>query len=87
MKDTIIRTLDDGLILRRATVADSERLIEAHSDLHRDPGVEEPDERVGAWVRDLMERPHPTFQPEDFTLVEETRSGRIVSSLCLISQT
>ena len=87
MKDTIIRTLDDGLILRRATMADGERLAEAHADLHRDPGVEEPDAAVAAWVRDLMERPHPTFEPGDFTLVEEERSGRIVSSVCLISQT
>ncbi len=87
MKDKIIRTLDDGLILRRASVADSERLVEAHAELHRDPGMEGPDERVGAWVRDLMERPHPTFEPGDFTLVEDTRTGRIVSSLCLISQT
>jgi GNAT superfamily N-acetyltransferase len=87
LKRDIIRTLHDGLILRRATVADSERLIEAHADLHRDPGMEEPDERVGAWVRDLVERPHPTFGPQDFTIVEEPRDGRIVSSLCLISQT
>jgi GNAT superfamily N-acetyltransferase len=87
LKDIILRTLHDGLILRRATMADGERLIEAHSDLHRDPGVEEPDERIGAWVRDLIEGPHPTFEPGDFTIVEEARSGRIVSSLCLISQT
>jgi GNAT superfamily N-acetyltransferase len=87
LKRDIIRTLHDGLILRRARPADGERLVEAHADLHRDPGMEEPDEGVGAWVRDLLERPHPTFEPEDFTLVEEPRDGRIVSSLCLISQT
>jgi hypothetical protein len=87
LKPEIIRTLDDGLILRRSTVADTEKLIEAHSELHRDPGMEEPDERIGAWVRDLMTRPHPTFEPGDFTIVEEAKSGRIVPSLCLISQT
>jgi hypothetical protein len=34
-----------------------------------------------------MTRPHPSFDPGDFTLVEDTRTGRIVSSLNLISQT
>jgi GNAT superfamily N-acetyltransferase len=87
VKERTIRTLDDGLILRRATVADCERLIEAHAELHRDPGREGPDEGIAAWVGDLMERPHPTFEPRDFTVVEEARTGRIVSSLCLISQT
>ncbi len=87
LKQQLPLTLDDGLILRRATEADAEQLIEAHSNLHRDAGVEEPDERVGAWVRDLMVRPHPTFDPGDFAVVEEPRNGHIVSSLCLISQT
>ena len=70
LKQQLPLTLDDGLILRRATEADAEQLIEAHSNLHRDAGVEEPDERVGAWVRDLMVRPHPTFDPGDFAVVE-----------------
>ncbi len=30
---------------------------------------------------------HPTFRPEDFTLVKETASGKIVSSMALLSQT
>jgi hypothetical protein len=42
---------------------------------------------VAAWVQDLMQCPHPTFSPGDFTIVEDTGSGKIVSSLCLISQT
>jgi hypothetical protein len=34
-----------------------------------------------------MERPHPTFDAGDFTVVTEPASGRIVSSMNLISQT
>ena len=34
-----------------------------------------------------MERPHPTFNVRDFTVVEDTTKGEIVSSLNLISQT
>jgi hypothetical protein len=82
----MIRELGDGLVLRRAKPADTERLVAFHSDIHRDAGEEEPNGWVGAWVRGLMERPHPTFRPGDFTLVEEAQTGKIVSSLCLISQ-
>jgi hypothetical protein len=87
MKQSITRDLGEGLLLRQATPADTERLVAFHAEVHRDPGSDGPEIYVGAWVRDLMERPHPTFQPSDFTLVEETATGEIVSSLCLISQT
>ncbi len=79
--------LGDGLIMRRATPADTEALAAFDALVHRDPGVEEPNRYVEAWVRDLMSGHHPTFRPEDFILVEDTRAGKIVSSLNLISQT
>jgi hypothetical protein len=87
VKQSIIRDLGDGLALRRATPADTEKLVAFNAEVHREPGREEPEIYVGAWVRDLMERPHPTFRPGDFTIVEDTASGEIVSCLCLISQT
>ncbi len=82
----LIRDLGGGLVLRRSTVEDTDRLVAFHGDLHRDPGVEEPEEYVAAWTRDLMKGDHPTFSPADFTIVEDVRTGAIVSSLCLISQ-
>ena len=42
---------------------------------------------VGPNVRDLMSGDHPTCKASDFTVVEDTQTGKIVSSLCLISQT
>ena len=87
MDQNDIRDLGNGLLLRRATVADTENLVAFHGDAHRDPGVEEPEEVVATWVQDLMRGDHPTFGAGDFTLVEDTRRGAIVSSLCLISQT
>jgi hypothetical protein len=87
MKQGIIRQLGDGLVLRRATADDTEALVTFHADVHREPDTEEPEEYVAAWVRDLMARPHPTFSPDDFTIVEDIHTGEIVSSLCLISQT
>jgi len=81
------RDLGDGLILRRATPADVDALADFNAQIHRDRGMEEPNPRVRAWVQDLMSGAHPTFRPEDFTLVEDTRTGAVVSSLNLISQT
>lgn len=86
-KESILQELGDGLVLRRSTRADAEALVAFNAAVHSDKGPEQPDERVGAWVRDLLEKPHPTFGAGDFTIVEDTRSGQIVSSLNLISQT
>ncbi len=83
----MIRDLGDGLILRHATRTDTEALVAFNAEVHRDQGATAPDAGIGAWTRDLMERPHPTFSVEDFTVVEDRRSGAIVSSLNLISQT
>ena len=87
MTQDIIRDLGDGLILRRSRVDDTQALVEFQGNIHRESGSEEPDSYVAAWVQDLMEGPHPTFDPGDFTLVQDTRTGAIVSALCLISQT
>ena len=86
MDPRFIRDLGGGLVLRRSTVEDTEQLVAFHGDLHRDIGAEEPEDYVAAWTRDLMTGDHPTFDPADFTIVEDVRTGTIVSSLCLISQ-
>jgi hypothetical protein len=87
MNQNVIRHLGDGLVLRRATAHDTEKLAAFHGDVHRDPGSTGPDEGVAAWTRDLMQGEHPTFRAGDFLAVEDTRTAAIVSSLCLISQT
>ncbi|MFH2103955.1 MAG: GNAT family N-acetyltransferase [Chloroflexota bacterium] len=83
----VLRKLDDGLILCRSIAQDAAALADFNAMLHSDQGPEKPDERVGAWTRDLLARPHPTFHPEDFTLVVAADCGKIVSSMNLISQT
>jgi hypothetical protein len=55
--------------------------------MHSDEGPDKPDRYIAAWVRDLVSRPHPTLLPADFTIVEETATRRIVSTLCSIPQT
>jgi len=81
------RDLGGGLTLRQATPADLEALADFNAQIHRDRGVEEPNERVRVLVQDLMSGTHPAVRPEDFAMVEDTRTGAIVSSLNLISQT
>jgi len=82
----ILRDLGDGLILQRATVADTEALAAFNAEVHFDRDTQDPDEGVAACTRDLMAGDHPTSVAGDFTVVEDTHSGAIVSSLCLISQ-
>jgi len=86
-RKAIIRELGDGLILRRSTQEDAEALATFNAAVHSEQGPDKPDERVAAWTRDLLTRPHPTFHPDDFTIVGDVHSGKIVSSMNLISQT
>lgn len=80
----IIRELGDGLVLRRATVTDADAVAAFNAFVFTAAG--ESGDTLGVWARDLLTRPHPTMKPGDFTIVEETQTGRIVSSLCLIPQ-
>jgi GNAT acetyltransferase-like protein len=83
--NTIIKDLSNGLVLRHATAADADKLADFNAHIHGHSNGE-PEDRVGAWTRDLLAKPHPTFKPGDFTIVEEQGTGRIVSSLNHISQ-
>lgn len=83
----LIRDLGDGLILRRSTSADAEPLADFNSRIHSDEGPDHPDKWIAAWTRDLLSGNHPTFGVDDFTIVEDTRTGAIVSAMNLISQT
>jgi hypothetical protein len=83
----ILRDLGDGLVLRRATLKDSQALVAFNSRIHSEEVDGKPNDYVGAWTRDLDEVPHPTFSVGDFTVVEDTRKGEIVSTMNLISQT
>jgi hypothetical protein len=84
----ILEELGEGLILRRSSPDDAEALAKFCGDIHADTGEgEDFAEHIAIWVRDLMTKPHPTFKPEDFTIVEDTNTGEIVSCLNLIDQT
>jgi len=82
----IITDLGDNLILRRSVPEDAEALGKFNGTMHVDPG-EDFVEHIDLWVKELLSGTHPTFHSDDFTIVEDTSTGEIVSSLCLIDQT
>ena len=82
----LIRDLGGGLILRRSSPADANALSDFCARVHSDRGYDNPDPYIAAWTRDLLTRPHPTFNPDDFTVVEEASTGRIVSTMNWLSQ-
>ncbi len=80
------RRLGDGLVLRWGRPGDVEAVAEFNGRIHS--ATSEPDVYVANWTRDLMSGKHPTTKPHDFLVViDENRSGKVVSSLNLISQT
>jgi hypothetical protein len=87
ISDELPINLGNGLVLRRSTPQDVKNLTDFNSRIQSDEGPDKPDERVGSWAYDLLTKPHPTFKPSDFTIVEETTTGKIVSSMNLIPQT
>ncbi|MGB8643823.1 MAG: GNAT family N-acetyltransferase [Anaerolineae bacterium] len=86
-KQTILRELGDGLVMRRTTSADAARLADFNMHIHLSDDTREPDPTIAGWTRDLLRGNHPTVHPDDFVIVEEPSSDRIVSATCLIDQT
>jgi len=78
--------LGEGLVLRRATAADSEAVAALNGEIHAD-SPQTFSAGMAAWTRDLMNGNHPTYRASDWTVVEDTRAGRIASTMCLLSQT
>ncbi len=81
------KNLGDGLVMRRATLEDRERVADFHANTLLDIGQKGPDEPMRRWMLDMMSGEHPTLRATDFIIVEDTTTGKVVSSMCLISQT
>lgn len=78
--------LGDNLVLRWATPADTEALVDFNGRTFSH--TDQPDEPIAFWTHDMMRGDHPTVNAGDFTVVvDEANNGKIVSSLNLISQT
>ncbi len=69
---TILRDLGDGLVMRRATPEDADALATFNRVIHSDN--EQDGQCLADWTRDLLTA-HPTFHPDDFTVIEEICHG------------
>lgn len=80
----IIKELGDGLILRRSRAEDAEALVAFNHKIHAEG--EWDGKGLDAWTRDLISGKQPNFGVDDFTIVEDTKDHKLVSSMNLISQ-
>lgn len=85
MTITLPIELDDGLLLRWGKPEDADALANFNVHVHSD-NPEELNHWIAHWTKDLMSGKHPTTSASDFTVVVDTTTGEIVSSLVLISQ-
>src|SRR6266550_5182984 len=83
----MLRELGDGLVMRRATEADAERLGQFNADVLRGQDAPDPAPWMDAWTRDLVGGRHPSFRADSALIVEDTRAKAIVSSMVLLSHT
>lgn len=85
MTEAIIRDLGEGLVIRHATPDDADALANFNKEIHSEDDHEA--QGLEDWTLDLISGESPTFDPGDFTIVEDTRTSEIISTCCLISQT
>lgn len=83
---TTARDLGDGLVLRWATAADRERLADFNAHAFRNEETDPPQAPVRAVILEMTSGRHPLVGAEDFVYVEDTATGAIVSSACLMRQ-
>ena len=81
------RDLGDGLVVRAATLTDTEALATFIADVIRNQDASEPQAPLGEWTRDLMTGAHPVTRAHDATIIEDTRTGTIASAMFLLAHT
>ncbi len=80
------RDLGDNLVLRWSTADDFDRIADLYAHVFRD-GLDKPlNEGLRRWTSEMMSGRHPLIGPGDFAVVENTETGKIAASTCLIAQ-
>ena len=79
--------IDDDLVLRAAATDDAEQVARLNELVHAEPPENKPAVGIAQWTRDLFAGVNRAVGPSDFTVVADTSTGKIVSSICLMSQT
>lgn len=83
---TAPRDLGEGLVLRWATPDDIARVAEFNAYAFRDTPDQDPLPWDRAMIRESMSGRNPLVAAGDYLLIEDTRTGAVVSSACLIRQ-
>src|SRR5271166_578218 len=85
--DTYSRELGDGLVLRWSTPEDVEQVASLYAHVYR-PSPEAPlNWHVPIWTHNMFSGRHCHIGPRDFAVVEDTTTGTIVASTCLLGYT
>ena len=83
-EDTYRRELSDGLTLRWSTPEDVEPVASLYAHVYRSSPDAPLNWHVPLWTRDMFSGRHPHIGPHDFAVVEDTSTGAIVASTCLL---
>lgn len=85
--DTYSRELGDGLVLRWSTPEDVEQVASLYAHVYRSSPEAPLNWHVPIWTRNMFSGRHPHIGPRDFAVVEDTTTGTIVASTCLLGYT
>ncbi len=77
---------DHRLMLRTATLADAEAVINFNATTVHPTTEGMPNARIAERTRSFFDGNHPIVRPDDFTLVIDQEGGRIASSMVMIRQ-
>ncbi len=83
----VIKTLGDGLVHRHAGPGDVEALAAFNAVALANPPDYEATSHLPIWVRELAGGDHPRMRAEDFSIIEDIKLHRIVSTCSLLSHT
>ncbi|HEX5506571.1 MAG TPA: GNAT family N-acetyltransferase [Thermomicrobiales bacterium] len=78
--------LGDSLALRWAGADDAERVAQFNAQVFRNAADDPPDQWALTQTREYMVLGHPLLAATDFALVEDTATGAVVASTCLMRQ-
>lgn len=67
-------------------IDDAEKVIELNRLVHGNPEKNEPADEIAVWTADLFAGYNSAIAPSDWTVVEDTSTAEIVSTICLMSQ-
>lgn len=85
--DRYRRDLGDGLVLRWSTPDDEAQVASLYAQVFRPRADAPPNWHLPHWVAAMFSGRHPHIGPHDFAVVEDTTTGALVASVCLLRYT